>query len=131
MLSGVNLTINQLIRSSATDNNGTVISTSSAAVNVSGTVPNYITDSKSFNKKSNKIKGPETSTYTTITANSRTNSELLFPGTTYSGILWVIKKTDYVKANGPGAYTVADIALLEAGSNNDSRIFRMDNDCYL
>jgi hypothetical protein len=28
--------------------------------------------------------------------------------------------TDYVKANGPGAYTVADIALLEAGSNNDS-----------
>jgi hypothetical protein len=40
--------------------------------------------------------------------------------------------TDYVKANGPGAYTVADIALLEAGSNNDSPGFRrMDNDCYL
>jgi hypothetical protein len=36
--------------------------------------------------------------------------------------------TDYVKANGPGAYTV----LLEAGSNNDSPDFQgMDNDCYL
>jgi hypothetical protein len=39
--------------------------------------------------------------------------------------LWV-KITDYVKANGPGAYTVADIALLEAGSNNDSPGFQGD-----
>ncbi|SEB06890.1 Por secretion system C-terminal sorting domain-containing protein [Flavobacterium gillisiae] len=120
---GVNLTINQLIRSSATDNNNsTVQSTSSAAINVSGTVPNYITDSKSFNKKAIKLKGPGASTYTTITAKTvGANSELLFPGTTYSGIFVGYQEiTDYVKANGPGAYTVADIALLEAGSNNDS-----------
>jgi hypothetical protein len=70
----------------------TVISTSSAAVNVSGTVPNYITDSKSFNKKSNKIKGPETSTYTTLPQNSRTNSELLFQEQLTAEFLWVIKK---------------------------------------
>nr|WP_315211573.1 LamG-like jellyroll fold domain-containing protein [uncultured Flavobacterium sp.] len=120
---GVNLTIKQLIRSSATDNNNsTVISTSSAAINVSGTAPNYITDSKSFNKKEIKLKGPGASTYTTITAKTvGTNSELLFPGTTYSGIFVGYQEiTDYVKANGPGAYSVADIALLEAGSNNDS-----------
>jgi hypothetical protein len=51
-----------------TNNNGHCYSTSSAAVNVSGTVPNYITDSKSFKKKVIKIKGPGASTYTNITA---------------------------------------------------------------
>lgn len=119
---GVNLTINQLIRNSTPSNNSTVLSASLAAVNVSGTAPNYITDSKSFNKKVIKIKGPGASTYTNITAKIvGTNSELLFPGTTYSGIFVGYQEiTDYVKANGPGAYTVADIALLEAGSNNDS-----------
>jgi hypothetical protein len=59
------------------ENANTVRSTSSAAVNLSGTVP-YITDSKSLIKKVIKIKGPGASTYTNITAKNRTNSELLF-----------------------------------------------------
>ena len=118
-----NLTIRQLIRSSSTIlSSANVQNSSSAAVNISGTVPVYTTVSKTFDKKQIKIKGPGASTYTTITAKTvGANSELLFPGTAYSGIFIGYQEiTDYVKANGPGSYTVADIALLEAGSNNDS-----------
>jgi hypothetical protein len=120
---GANITIKQLVRTAFTNStNASILSVSSAAVNLSGTVPTYVADSKSFDKKVIKIKGPGASTYTTITAKTvGTNSELLFPGTAYSGIFVGYQEiTDYVKTNGPGAYTVADIALLEEGSNNDS-----------
>ncbi|WP_255347724.1 LamG-like jellyroll fold domain-containing protein, partial [Flavobacterium sp. ACAM 123] len=118
----VTLTIKQLIRDASGSNGIDFSSTSSAAVNVSGTVPTYTTESKTFNKKVISLKGPGAKTYTAITAKTTgANSELLFPGTSYSGIFVGYQEvTDYVRAHGPGAYTIADIALLEAGSNNDT-----------
>jgi hypothetical protein len=87
---------------------------------------NYITDSKSFNKKSNKIKRTREN-YTTITANSRLIQNFFSQEQlTAAFFVGYQEITDYVKANGPGAYTVADIALLEAGSNNDSPVFQGD-----
>lgn len=67
-----------------------------------------ISATKTFDKKSISFKGPGSSGYTTIT----TSSTLNFPGTTQSGIFVGYQEvTDYVKAYGPGTYTVADIAL--------------------
>ncbi len=73
---------------------------------------------KNYDKKVVSIKGPGTSTYTTITAKtSGATSEIWFPGAAQSGIFIGYQEiTDYVKAHGPGAYTVADIALIE-GNN--------------
>ena len=69
---------------------------------------------KNYDKKEVSIKGPGASDYTTITG----NTEIRFPGTLQSGIFIGYKEiTDYVKTHGPGAYTVADIALIE-GTNN-------------
>jgi hypothetical protein len=117
------LKIKQLIRK----NNGYLSATeiqnsSTATVNLSGTVPIYTTESKTFNKKVISLKGPGASTYTSITAKTTgTSSNLLFPGTSNSGIFVGYQEvTDYVKTHGPGAYTVADIALSEIGSENDS-----------
>ena len=118
-----NLTISKLIRSSSTILSSANVQTSSSAdVNLKGTVPVYSPQSKTFDKKEIKIKGPGATTYTTITANTTgATSDILFPGTAFSGIFVGFQEvTDYVKAHGPGAYTVADIALLEEGSNTDS-----------
>ncbi|GEC73741.1 Por secretion system C-terminal sorting domain-containing protein [Flavobacterium flevense] len=68
---------------------------------------------KNYDKKVISLKGPGATSYTTVTA----NSNVLFPGSAYSGIFVGYQEvTDYVKAHGAGAYTVADIALIE-GSN--------------
>ncbi|MFI0491060.1 LamG-like jellyroll fold domain-containing protein, partial [Flavobacterium sp.] len=69
--------------------------------------------SKNYDKKVISLKGPGASSYSTIT----TSSAIRFPGDTNSGIFIGYQEiTDYVKAHGPGAYTVADIALIE-GNN--------------
>ncbi|MEZ7503739.1 LamG-like jellyroll fold domain-containing protein [Flavobacterium sp. Arc2] len=118
-----NLSIKQLVRKSNGSLNTTEIQNSStASVNMSGTVPIYTTESKTFNKKVISLKGPGASTYTSITAKTTgTSSNLLFPGTSNSGIFVGYQEvTDYVKTHGPGAYTVADIALSEIGSEYDS-----------
>jgi len=76
-----------------------------------------ISASKTFDKKSVSFKGPGSSGYTTIT----TSSTLNFPGATQSGIYVGYQEvTDYVKTNGPGAYTVADIALIEGNNGNQN-----------
>ena len=77
-----------------------------------------LSPSKNYNKKVISLKGPRSASYTSITA--KTNgaiSDIRFPGAAQSGIFVGYQEiTDYVKANGPGAYTVADIALIE-GNN--------------
>ncbi|HLF51898.1 LamG-like jellyroll fold domain-containing protein [Flavobacterium sp.] len=117
----VNLTINQLIRSTATNlNSPDTQTTSSAAVNVSGTIPAFATITKNYDKRVVSLKGPGATTYETITANTNgINSEIRFPGAAQSGIYVGYQEiTDYVKAHGPGAYTVADIALTEGTNAN-------------
>jgi hypothetical protein len=72
---------------------------------------------KTFDKRTVSIKGPGASTYTTITA---ANSDIHYPAniSTNSGIFVGYKEiTDYVKANGVGNYTVADLAIIEATDN--------------
>jgi hypothetical protein len=57
-------------------------------------------------KKVIKIKGPGASTYTIPLPQKTVGiNRTSFPGTTYSGIFVGYQEiTDYVKANGPGAY---------------------------
>jgi hypothetical protein len=115
----VTLTIKQLIRSNSTSlNTSDTQTTSSAIVNVSGTIPTYTTTTKNYDKKVISLKGPGTSSYTSITAKTNgATSDIRFPGSAQSGIFIGYQEiTDYVKAHGPGAYTVADIALTE-GTN--------------
>ncbi|HTG65341.1 MAG TPA: LamG-like jellyroll fold domain-containing protein [Flavobacterium sp.] len=117
----VNITINQLTRS--TDLNastGTTQTVSTASINVSGTIPAYVTTTKNYDKKVISIKGPGASSYTSVTAKtSGATSEIRFPGSAQSGIFIGYQEiTDYVKAHGPGAYTVADIALVEGTNSN-------------
>lgn len=115
----VNLTINQLIRSTATNLTlADTQNTSSASVNVSGIIPVYST--LTYDKKVVSLKGPGATSYTAITAKtSGASSNILFPGSSYSGIFIGYQEiTDYVKAHGPGAYTVADVALTEGTNAN-------------
>ncbi|MDI1304238.1 MAG: hypothetical protein PSX42_05240, partial [bacterium] len=74
--------------------------------------------SKNYDKKVVSLKGPGATTYTTITAKPNgATSDIRFPGSSNSGIFIGYQEiTDYVKTYGPGAYTVADIALKE-GTN--------------
>lgn len=75
-----------------------------------------LSPSKNYDKKTISLKGPGAASYTTVTA----NSNVYFPGTSYGGIFVGYQEvTDYVKTHGPGAYTVADIALVE-GTNGSS-----------
>ena len=116
---GTNLTIKQLIRSSFTNLSlADIQTTSSAEVNLSGTVPTYTTVTKNYDKKVISLKGPGASTYTSITAKTDgASSNIYFPGAVNSAIFVGYQEiTDYVKTYGPGAYTVADIGLKE-GTN--------------
>lgn len=72
---------------------------------------------KNYDKRQVSIKGPNASSYTTITSN---NIDIKYPtsnaNTTaaVNGIyVGYSEITDYVKTNGIGNYTVADIALVE------------------
>ena len=71
---------------------------------------------KSFNKRKVKLKGPSSSSYTEITANT---NDIYYPnssdGFMYSAFAEI---TDYVKNNGLGSYTVADIALVEGNGGS-------------
>ena len=107
---GNQFTLTSLIRSTSKDLSLTNYQTSSSA----GIV---ISASKTFDKKSISFKGPGSSGYTTITTSSTIN----FPGTSQSGIFVGYQEvTDYVKTHGPGAYTVADIALIEGDNGNQN-----------
>ncbi|WP_165930077.1 LamG-like jellyroll fold domain-containing protein [Flavobacterium sandaracinum] len=116
-----NLTIKQLIRSSSTALSlADIQTTSSAEVNLSGTVPAYTTITKNYDKKVVSLKGPGASNYTSITAKTTgATPNIYFPGAANSGIFVGYQEiTDYVKEHGPGAYTVADLALKEGVNTN-------------
>jgi uncharacterized repeat protein (TIGR01451 family) len=75
---------------------------------------------KNYDKKVISLKGPGATTYTSITAKPKgADFEIRFPGAAQSGIFIGYQEvTDYVKTHGPGAYTVADIALTEGTNSN-------------
>jgi len=115
----VSLKINNLIRNTSNSlNNSDTQTYSKATVNVTGTIPTYATATKNYDKKVVSLKGPGATAYTNITAKPNgANSSVLFPGAAHSGIFIGYQEiTDYVKTHGPGAYTVADVALKE-GTN--------------
>lgn len=104
---GAQFTINSLTRDTQKNKTEPEYQSSSSA-----NVSNPLT--KNYNKKVVSLKGPGDSNYTTITG----NSQIRFPGASDSGIFIGYQEiTNYVKAHGPGAYTVADIALKE-GTNS-------------
>lgn len=80
----------------------------------------FTTLTKNYAKKVVSLKGPGATTYTNITAKPNgINSDIRFPGAAQSGIFIGYQEiTDYVKAHGPGAYTVADVALTEGTNAN-------------
>jgi hypothetical protein len=105
---GTQFILTGLTRSTLTNLSSTNYQSSSSA----GIV---ISSSKTFDKKSIFFKGPGASGYTTI----NTSSTLRFPAATNSGIFVGYQEvTNYVKTHGPGAYTVADIALMEGNNGN-------------
>ncbi|MBP6558035.1 MAG: hypothetical protein KA213_06685, partial [Flavobacterium sp.] len=104
---GATFTINSLTRDTSKSKTEAQYQSSSQA--------NVSFPQKNYDKKVVSLKGPGASTYTTITGTSAIN----FPGTANSGIFIGYKEiTDYVKTHGPGAYTVADIALKEGSQSN-------------
>jgi gliding motility-associated-like protein len=66
---------------------------------------------KNFDKRNISLKGPNAATYTEFTASA---SDIYYP-TTSDGFMYSAYKevTDYVRANGIGEYTAADLALNE------------------
>ncbi|WP_293871669.1 hypothetical protein, partial [Flavobacterium sp.] len=71
---------------------------------------------KTFNKRVVKFKGPTASTYTDITAAA---TDIYYPSNTEDDIYAAYAEvTDYVRQNGIGKYTLADMALLEGGQTS-------------
>ena len=70
---------------------------------------------KTFDKRIISLKGPNSSTYTQITAAS---SDIYYP-TTSDGFMYsaYAEVTDYVRNNGLGTYFAADIALIEGNDD--------------
>jgi hypothetical protein len=106
------LTIRRLIR-----NSGTNLPTddtedfSNADVNVTGTVTTFANVTKTFNKRIVSLKGPASSSYTQITAAA---TDIYYPSGTDDDIYSAYAEiTNYVRTNGIGQYTLADMALLE------------------
>lgn len=72
--------------------------------------PDIIT-SVQFDKRKVKIKGPASSDYSIVTA---TNNNIIYPFNDLEDMyVGYVDVTQFVKANGIGEYTVADIALTE------------------
>jgi hypothetical protein len=108
----VTLKIVRLIRSASTSlSTGDTQDTSNADVNVSGTIAAFTHLTKTFNKRVVSLKGPAASGYTQITA---ATNDIYYPSGSDDDIYSAYAEiTDYVRTNGIGQYTVADMALLE------------------
>lgn len=66
---------------------------------------------KNFDKRVILLKGPNASTYTQFTAST---SDIYYPTSTDGYMYSAYKEvTDYVRANGVGSYTAADMAMLK------------------
>ncbi|MFA9189478.1 LamG-like jellyroll fold domain-containing protein [Flavobacterium sp. FBOR7N2.3] len=105
---GTSFTLTELTR--ATGTNETEFT---YRANGYASINNY--SSKNYDKKVISLKGPGATSYTSVTS----NSDIYFPGSALSGIFIGYQEvTDYVKTHGSGAYTVADIALIEGTNSN-------------
>ncbi len=104
--------VKKLIRLAGTnESNVNIQNNSTADVNVTGTYTGPININKTFNKRMVSLKGPNSSNYTSITADA---NDIYYPSGTEDDIYSAFAEvTDYVKTNGIGKYTVADLALLE------------------
>src|SRR6218665_864769 len=81
----------------------------SSASNVFNVTKGSVT--RSFNKRVVKLKGPNATSYTEITAGT---NDIYYPTNSDDYIFSAYAEvTDYVRTNGIGAYTVADLALLQ------------------
>jgi gliding motility-associated-like protein len=109
----LSIKIKNLNRNAGTNlNTSNTQSNSNADVNVSGTASVTTNVTKSFDRRIIKIKGPNSTSYSQITANT---SDIYYPASGVDDNIFTAyaEVTDYVKTNGLGQYTVADIALLE------------------
>ena len=104
--------IKKLTRLSGTNESSVDIQNSSIAeVNVTGNYTGPININKTFNKRIVSLKGPNSSNYTPITADA---NDIYYPSGSEDDIYSAFAEiTDFVKNNGIGKYTVADLALLE------------------
>ncbi|WP_198669837.1 DUF7507 domain-containing protein [Cognataquiflexum aquatile] len=111
-------TIDRIQRNSASNGNTASYQNSNnwLRITANGTFAEEIEILKTLDKRKVKIKGPASGGYTELTANS---NNILYPsgelGDMYVGFVDV---TQYVKANGLGEYTVADMALTEGNGGN-------------
>lgn len=109
----VTLRIEKLKRAASTDNTLTTYqNTSTSVVNVSGTVPAFLSLTKTYDKRKISLKGPNASTYTQFTA---APNSIYFPGATVDDNIFsaYTEITDYVREHGIGEYFAADMALQE------------------
>ncbi|UUC44502.1 HYR-like domain-containing protein [Flavobacterium cerinum] len=114
---GITLTVNGLERDSRQNRSTSEYqSTSFAYTNVSGTIATTVSVTKNFNKRQVLLQGPGASGYTPVTANT---NDIYYPNSSddfiYSAYAEV---TDYVKQYGLGAYTVADVAMVEGNGGS-------------
>lgn len=71
---------------------------------------------KSLNKRRVLFKGPSASVYDTVYAQ---NNSILFPSGSYGDLYCGFAEvTDYVRTNGAGEYTLADLAIVEGNGSS-------------
>ncbi|WP_209332025.1 DUF7507 domain-containing protein [Lunatimonas salinarum] len=106
---GMHYQVDKITRTSGTDYHTIRNELNSMEVTLSGTYIPQLPQIKQFDKRKVKIKGPSASEYTEITA---TGNQILFPvGELSDMYVGYTDITQYVKTQGPGEYTVADLAL--------------------
>ncbi|AFL86260.1 protein of unknown function DUF11 [Belliella baltica DSM 15883] len=112
-IDGVTFSVSSLRRNSSNNGNSNSYTNSnnSLTLTANGTFTPMVPNTVTLDKRKVKLKGPGSASYTELTANA---NNILYPqgaqADIYAGYVDV---TNYVKQNGIGEYTVADIALVE------------------
>lgn len=109
----VTLGIQKLVRNANTDQTlSTYQLSSSALVNVAGTVPAFLALTKTYDKRKISLKGPNAAAYTQFTAEP---NSIYFPSATVDDNIFTAytEVTDYVREHGIGEYFASDMALQE------------------
>jgi uncharacterized repeat protein (TIGR01451 family) len=113
---GVTFTVDQVTRTIGFNPENFIIENNSIHVTTSGTFIPLLPHTVQFDKRKLKLKGPGSTSYSEITA---AGNNILFPsGELQEMYVGYADVTDYVKSQGMGEYTVADIALTEGQSDN-------------
>ncbi|MCH7410342.1 hypothetical protein MM239_13120, partial [Belliella sp. DSM 111904] len=116
-IDGVTFSVNRLTRDPRTNNSMDVGSNvNTIRLNANGTFIPQIPNTVQFDKRKVKFKGPSASTYTEFTANQ---NDIYYPNGNHEDMYTAyVDVTSYVKQNGLGEYTVADIALTEGNGGS-------------